>query len=206
MLVPGGRCFVDVPTDANFMPPPGRWAPDMVWRTALVRAGLEYRMLIVWQQFGKDAPCAWGSWLSPNAPNVRGRHEAILWFFKPPFERGRRQQNDCSRDDFLEITKSVWSFATQPRNGPHPAPYPPELVRRCLLLSTWPGDLVLDPFVGSGTTLYEAQRMGRRAIGCDLAPAYCRQIADHGVQGLLFSPAIDDQPSVETVKPSETFL
>lgn len=189
VLKPSGRCFVNVPTDAQSDPGDpsiGRWAPDLVWRLALLRAGLSYRMLIVWQQFGKDAPCSWGSWLSPNAPNVRGRHEAILWFHKPPFARGRAVHNDCPKETFLEITQSVWSFPTAPRNGGHPAPYPAELVRRCLWLSTWVGDTVLDPFAGSGTTLREAQRMGRRPVGFDLSARYCRSIATTGSQSPLF--------------------
>jgi site-specific DNA-methyltransferase (adenine-specific) len=208
VLVPGGRCFVNVPTDAQLDPAgraaaqgqkrgQSRWPPDLVWRLALAEAGLAYRMLIVWEQFGKDAPCSWGSWLSPNAPNVRGRHEAVLWFYRPPFARGRSEPNDCPSDAFLEITKSIWSFATAKR-GTHPAPFPAELVRRCLWLATWPGDIVLDPFVGSGTTIYEARRLGRVPVGLELSAGYCREIAHRGEALQLFGPVPNpDQPTKE---------
>lgn len=199
VLVPGGRCFVNVPTDARSDPGgrgSSRWAPDLVWREALAAAGLDYRMLIVWEQFGKDASCSWGSWLSPNAPNVRGRHEVVLWFFRPPFARGRTGPNDCPTDAFLEITKSIWSFATAKRLANHPAPFPAELVRRCLWLATWPGDVVLDPFVGSGTTIYEARRLGRGVVGLELSAGYCREIAHRGEELQLFAPTTNhDQPT-----------
>lgn len=109
--------------------------------------------------------------------------------------RGRPEKNDCPRDKFLEITKSIWSFATAPRNGSHPAPYPAELVRRCLWLSTWPGDVVLDPFCGSGTTCRVAEQMGRRSVGFDLSEVYCREIVAKGSQAPLFDFTAEDDAS-----------
>jgi site-specific DNA-methyltransferase (cytosine-N4-specific) len=70
--------------------------------------------------------------------------------------------------------RSVWSIATQPYAGAHFATMPEKLVERCVLAGSRPGDLVFDPFVGSGTVARVATSLGRRAVGCDLNPAYLR--------------------------------
>lgn len=199
VLAPSGRCFVNVPDVAQREPrnaAAGRWSPSAMWRHWLEVWCLDYRQTIIWQQVSDDASCAWGSWLSAAGPNVRGRHEVILWFYKAPFTKERTGHNDVPKEKFLEITRSVWLMGTAARNGPHPCPYPAELVRRCLWLSTWPGDLVLDPFVGSGTTVREAERMGRRGVGFDLSEAYCREVAGRGTQSSLFDFAEggDEEP------------
>ena len=67
--------------------------------------------------------------------------------------------------------------------GGHPAPFPVELARRCIRLSTWPGEVVLDPFAGTGTTLVAARQLGRRAIGIEASEAYCAQAVDRLAQG-----------------------
>jgi DNA modification methylase len=68
--------------------------------------------------------------------------------------------------------RSVWTVATQPYSGAHFATYPPALIEPCILAGSRPGDTVLDPFMGSGTTAQVAQDLGRKAIGCELNPQY----------------------------------
>jgi site-specific DNA-methyltransferase (adenine-specific) len=69
--------------------------------------------------------------------------------------------------------------------GGHPAPFPVELARRCIRLSTWPGEVVLDPFAGTGTTLLAARQLGRRATGVEVSEAYCFEIVDRLAQRSL---------------------
>jgi DNA modification methylase len=68
--------------------------------------------------------------------------------------------------------RSVWTIATSPYPDAHFATFPPELPRRCILAGSKPGDTVLDPFAGAGTTGLVADRLGRSFIGCELNPAY----------------------------------
>ena len=68
--------------------------------------------------------------------------------------------------------RSVWTVATRPYKGAHFATFPPALIEPCILAGSRPGDIVLDPFMGSGTTAQVAVQHGRRAIGCELNPAY----------------------------------
>lgn len=68
--------------------------------------------------------------------------------------------------------RSVWTVATQPYKGAHFATFPPALIEPCILAGSRPGDIVLDPFMGSGTTAAVALQHGRQYLGCELNPAY----------------------------------
>lgn len=187
-LVPGGRAWVNV-THAVSRFGGGdvleeRWNPAGAWMTALLNAGLRYRDTVVWVQTGKDQPTAWGSVDSPNAPNLKGRWEPILLFFKDTWKRGRIEKGDVDHRNWLDWVENVWRFNCAPRAG-HPAPFPPELPRRCIYLSTWPGDVVLDPFAGSGTTVRVAKDLGRVGLGFDLSPKYVQMANDRLGQEVL---------------------
>ena len=68
--------------------------------------------------------------------------------------------------------RSVWSVATRPYKGAHFATFPPALIEPCILAGSRPGDVVLDPFMGSGTTAQVAMQHGRQYLGCELNPEY----------------------------------
>jgi site-specific DNA-methyltransferase (adenine-specific) len=102
--------------------------------------------------------------------------EMIAVFYKGAFRRpptdGRR--GDITREEFLAWTLGMWTFAgANPRRVGHPAPFPEELPRRLIKLYSYPNDLVLDPFAGSGTTLVAARKLGRRSLGVEISPAFC---------------------------------
>jgi site-specific DNA-methyltransferase (adenine-specific) len=97
-------------------------------------------------------------------------------FYKGTFRRPSTpsRRGDITRDEFLAWTLGVWTFAgANPRRVGHPAPFPEELPRRLIKLYSYPSDLVLDPFVGSGTTLAAATKLGRRGMGVEINPAFC---------------------------------
>lgn len=68
--------------------------------------------------------------------------------------------------------RSVWTVATRPYKGAHFATFPPALIEPCILAGSRPGDIVLDPFMGSGTTAAVALQHGRQYLGCELNPEY----------------------------------
>ena len=133
---------------------------------------------IIWNKAASASPStAWGSWRSPANPTLRDVHEYILIFSKGDFSRKNphKRKATISRDDFLEFTKSVWTFpAVSARSVGHPAPFPVELPRRLIQLYTFEGEVVLDPFMGSGQTAIAALDADRRYVGYEIEADYVR--------------------------------
>ncbi|MEE8045450.1 MAG: site-specific DNA-methyltransferase, partial [Dehalococcoidia bacterium] len=159
------------------------------------RVGFFMRGEIIWNKSaGAGTSTAWGSWMSPSNPTLRDTHEYILVFQKPPF--GRKPANGreatITRDEFLEFTKSVWEFAPQSaKQVGHPAPFPEELPRRAIELYTFSGEVVLDPFMGTGSTALAAVKNGRHFVGYDVSSEYvdlAKQRLEAHASGTKFKP------------------
>lgn len=132
---------------------------------------------IIWNKASSASPStAWGSWLSAANPVLRDIHEYILVFSKGTFSRLKKnKENTIKKEEFLEWTKSVWSFlAASARQVGHPAPFPEELPHRLIQLYTFKDDVVLDPFVGSGTICLSAIKDDRNNVGYDIDPKYVK--------------------------------
>lgn len=130
---------------------------------------------IIWQKGrGLNRSCAWGSWRSARAPCLREMHEYLLVFGKQSFARPDRGISQITAEEFLQATLSVWEMAPESatRVG-HPAPFPLPLAKRVISLYSYLGDVVLDPFMGSGTTCVAAYQLGRQYVGYDLVTEYC---------------------------------
>jgi site-specific DNA-methyltransferase (adenine-specific) len=139
--------------------------------------GFLMRGEIIWNKAGSGSPStAWGSWLSAKNPTLRDIHEYILVFSKGMFSRenlGRK--STISKEEFLEFTKSVWTFSAEPATKVgHPAPFPIELPYRLIQLYTFEGEVVLDPFIGSGQTAISAIKTKRHYVGYDIVEEYVK--------------------------------
>jgi site-specific DNA-methyltransferase (adenine-specific) len=138
--------------------------------------GFLMRGEIIWNKAASASPStAWGSWKSAANPTLRDVHEYILVFCKDSFKRQNPagRASTISRDEFLEYNKSVWTFPAEPaRKVGHPAPFPVELPRRLIQLYTFEGEVVLDPFMGSGQTAIAALNSGRRYVGYEIDGSY----------------------------------
>jgi DNA modification methylase len=174
VLVNGGRACVNV---ANLGRRPYLPLSDFISQMML-EIGFQMRGEIIWHKgAGAGVSMAWGSWQSASNPVLRDVHEYILVFSKGSFSRkkGAGQENTISKEDFMEWTKSVWTMNPESaRKIGHPAPFPLELPYRLIQLYTFTGDIILDPFMGSGTTAMAALQGGRKYIGYDNDPAYVR--------------------------------
>lgn len=172
VLVDGGRACVNV---ANLGRKPYIPIHSYVIQDAAA-LGFQMRGEIIWDKGpGAGVSTAWGSWRSPSNPTFRDTHEYILVFCKPPFLRkpAAGQAATISQADFLQFTKSVWSFSPESaRRVGHPAPFPVELPHRLIQLYTYEGEVVLDPFMGTGTTAVAALRDGRHFVGYELSEEY----------------------------------
>jgi site-specific DNA-methyltransferase (adenine-specific) len=182
-LEPGGRIAVNV---ANLGRRPYRSLSADVIGILQDDLRLLLRGEIIWvKQKGSSGSCAWGSFQHPANPVLRDLTERVIVASKGRFDRAipaklraRRQmpsESSMTRDDFMENTLDIWEIPAESatRVG-HPAPFPVELPARLIQLYTYRGDLVLDPFAGSGTTAVAAIRTGRHFAGYDLDESYVR--------------------------------
>lgn len=184
VLVPGGRMCINI---ANL----GR-KPYIPLHSFIIEDALDIGFLmrgeIIWNKASSSSPStAWGSWLSAANPTLRDIHEYILIFSKDTFSRkyiaGRK--NTITKNEFLEYTKSIWTFAAEPaRKVGHPAPFPEELPYRLIQLYTYSHEVVLDPFVGSGTTCLAAIKTGRKYVGYEIDEEYVR-LAEKRIKKVL---------------------
>jgi site-specific DNA-methyltransferase (adenine-specific) len=182
-LVPGGRACVNI---ANL----GR-TPYIPLHAYVIQDMLDIGYLmrgeIIWDK-GASAgtSCAWGSWRSASSPTLRDVHEYIMIFSKETFKRENNGKADAiSKDEFLEFTKSIWRFPTESaKRVGHPAPFPVELPYRLIQFYTFRGDVVLDPFVGSGSTCMAAIKADRHFVGFDIEKKYI-EIANKRIEKYL---------------------
>ena len=182
-LEPGGRIAVNV---ANLGRRPYRSLAADVIGILQDDLGLLLRGEVIWRKArGASASCAWGSFRSPANPVLRDVTERVVIASRGRFdravarraraERGLPAEISVTKDEFIEATTDVWEIPSESANRVgHPAPFPVELPLRLMELYTYRGDLVLDPFIGSGTTAVAALRSGRRYVGYDTETEYVR--------------------------------
>ena len=172
LLKEGGRLCLNIPLDKN----KNGLKPVYADIVKVARdVGFGYQSTIVWNEQNISRRTAWGSWLSASAPYVIAPVEMIVLLYKGHWKRKEKGESTITRDEFIEWTNGVWTFPgeSKKRVG-HPAPFPLELPRRCIRMFSYKGDIVLDPFVGSGTTLIAAFIEGRKGIGIELDSKYVR--------------------------------
>ena len=178
VLCDGGRIAVNVPQGYGRCGQGGYISIGDHTTQALVSAGFTLRGHIVWVKGNDNTPTnangtAWGSWMSASNPSLRDCHELIIVASKGSLGRDAGQST-ISREDFLTCTRSVWSIRPRQHSW-HPAPFPAELPRRLIQLYSYAGDVVLDPFAGSCTTVWVAAENGRQGIGIEKSSTYIEQ-------------------------------
>ena len=172
-----GRLCVNVPLQRNYG---GQYPVCSDIIQIAMAMGWYYRGTIIWHKGNVNRRTAWGSWLSASAPYVIAPVEVIVVFSKGEDwkKRSGSQASNIMRDEFVRWTNGVWDFPGQSKNfsdgmGDHPAPFPVELPRRCIKMFSFVGDTVLDPFLGSGSTLVAGVLNKRKCIGIEIAREYC---------------------------------
>jgi len=179
VLKPGGRYVINI---ANLGRKP--YIPlHALFYIVHVNIGFLPMGEIIWQKAkGASGSCAWGTWLSAKDPRIRDLHEYLLVFAKEGFSRSDKGESDITKEEFLSSTLSVWEI--QPESAKkigHPAPFPIELAERVIKLFSYVGDVVLDPFMGSGTTCIAAAKNKRHYVGYEIVPEYY-QLADKRIR------------------------
>lgn len=182
VLVPGGRYLINI---ANLGRNPYIPLTRYFWEIHM-KIGFLPMGEIIWQKGrGANGSCAWGSWLSAKSPRLRDVHEYILVLAKLTTSRPDKGISDIKKEEFLQASLSVWEIApASARKIGHPAPFPEALAKRVIHFYSYVGDVVLDPFAGSGTTLVAAARANRHWVGYDIVKKYCK-LAENRVKEAL---------------------
>ncbi len=187
LLKPDGRMCLNIPLDKSW----GRWSEGFIPVYADIvhiarRVGFKYFSTIIWNEQNISRRTAWGSWLNASAPYVIAPVEVILVLYKQQWRKTRKGKSDITREEFIEWTNGVWNFPGENRKQVgHPSPFPIELPKRCIKLFSFVGDTVLDPFLGSGSTLIACLQTGRYGIGVEISRKYCelavKRLIEHGI-------------------------
>lgn len=167
----GGRFCLNIPLDKN---KGGQQSVGADFTNLAKKIGWKYHSTIVWNEGNISRRTAWGSWLSASAPYVIAPVELILVLYKGEWKKSQKGISDINKDEFMAWTNGLWSFngESKKRVG-HPAPFPRELPKRCIKLFSFVGDVVCDPFSGSGTTMIESYLNKRAFVGIELDKSYC---------------------------------
>jgi site-specific DNA-methyltransferase (adenine-specific) len=186
-----GRFLLNIPLDKN---KGGQKSVGADITKIAKDIGWKYHSTIIWNEGNISRRTAWGSYMSASAPYVIAPVELILVLYKDSWKKtSGSRKNDITKQEFMDWTNGIWTFPGQSRKGAggHPAPFPTELPKRCIKLFSFVGDTVLDPFLGSGSTLIASYLHKRKGIGVDIDKDYCN-IAIRRLQ----QEAKIDQPSL----------
>lgn len=174
----GGRAWVNVGVSRLHL-----------WLDALAGASLVEQHVVCWDYGIATSETAWGSWQSPSAPHLRHSWEPVICATAGSWTRSVPQGMGAFRDElgaWAVLCRDLWRISPGASSrSEHPAVMPGALATRCIRLSTWPAEVVLDPFAGSGTTLVAAKALGRRGVGVEISERYCELAAARLSQGVL---------------------
>ncbi|MDP2628368.1 MAG: site-specific DNA-methyltransferase [Nanoarchaeota archaeon] len=168
-----GRLCLNIPLDKN---KGGQQSVGADITTIAKKIGYKYHSTIIWNEGNISRRTAWGSWLRASAPYVIAPVELILILYKDSWKKtSGSKKNDITKQEFMDWTNGVWTFNGQSKKGAggHPAPFPVELPKRCIKLFSFVGDVVLDPFMGSGSTMIASAIHDRKGIGVEVDDEYC---------------------------------
>ena len=134
--------------------------------------GFKHHSVAVWMDRTLSRKTAWGSWLSASSPYLNSPFEGILFMYKQSWKKFNKGESDINKRDFVDLTRGIWNIGTQKKQITK-ANFPVSLPKKCIQLLSYKNDLILDPFVGGGTTQIASEQTERNSIGIEISESYC---------------------------------
>jgi len=147
--------------------------------------GFHHHGCAIWDDRTITKRTAWGSWLSARAPYMNSPYEGIVVMYKDHWRKDNDGVSDILPKEFMEIASGVWKIQPCTQGYDTIANFPVDLPRRCIRFFSYVGDIVLDPFMGSGTTAVAAKQTGRKYTGFEISPNYFKKCMENLSQELI---------------------
>lgn len=168
-----------------------RLSPIMDLNTQAKDIGFKHHAIVLWMDEHRIKYTAWGSWLSASAPYINCPVEGILILYKNRWKKDKKGISTISKEEFIEACSGVWRIRPEMKEYTK-ANFPVELPKRCINLLTYKNDIVLDPFMGAGTTAIAAIETGRNYIGFEISSNYCK-IAKRRINNIISQTKLEVQ-------------
>jgi site-specific DNA-methyltransferase (adenine-specific) len=159
-----------------------RTSPISTLYTIMEKIGFKHHSIAVWTDITLAKRTAWGSYLKASAPYINSPFEGILIDYKENWKKSEKGISTIEKDDFVKLTRGVWDIKTETR-GLTKANFSLDLPTKAINLLSYDGDVILDPFIGSGTTAVAAKKLNRHYIGFEISENYCK-IAENRLNNL----------------------
>lgn len=159
-----------------------RTSPLSTLYAIMEKIGFKHHSIAVWTDITLAKRTAWGSYLKASAPYINSPFEGILIDYKEDWKKPTKGISTIEKEDFIKLTRGVWNIKTETR-GLTKANFSVDLPTKAINLLTYEGDVVLDPFMGSGTTAVAAKLTNRQYIGFEISKSYC-EIAEKRLQDI----------------------
>lgn len=188
VLKPNGKLIINTPLmpmlKKNLITHYNRHIFDInsdIEHSVLHKTGLFLMDVYIWNRTNPSKKLMFGSYPYPRNFYAQNTIEFITVFVKDGIPENNlpkkiKEQSKLTQKEWVEFTKQIWNIPIPGKGdmafGEHSAIMPEEIVRRCVRLFTFVGDVVLDPFTGSGTTLKVAKELGRNFVGYEISKSY----------------------------------